>query len=411
MGAQIDSSGKVSYIDAQGDQGGAWNFITKHLPRGIAETFGEAITPSLNPVGGDLNARDYISQHAGLTNQGGESIPEALLKGAGEGALGLAVPKSSADLQGQALGLASGAALEGGLSARNAANAAQSGLAAREGARAKLKASGSDQYLPSSRAAQRQINTMDPGGVSNPAGKTPYRGPRPTEGDMTQFERGTGLDRGIPPRENPGLDASRTSARAYANRTDPVKGHQLKMAKYRMKREQMGEGLSKMKKEQLGEGVKKMKSEQISEGNTRELENQAVDKVQQDIAGRYLYDRARNAPVDAAGTAARNAPPPKPPREMPVMGTAEDLADVIQGEEQGRAAKQAGNLFNQLQGDQPGNSTFRGENAPGGGNSFIEYMQELLNRGQLSYEDFLGLMRAKAQETGITGPGGKGLPF
>ena len=397
---QVDQRGKVHYIDTEGDQGGAWDFISKHLPRAVSETWGEAVTPSLNPVGGEMNAQDYIARNAGLTNQGGESIPEALLKGAGEGALGLVVPKASADLQGSALAQGSGALLAGAGAARGAQKGAEASLAARDSARAKFKAAGNDQYLASRRAGQKVANASDPAGVANPMGKTQYRGPRPSAEDVEQFHRGTGLDRGIPPRELPELDKARTSARAWANRSDPVKGHQLKMAKYRAKREQLNEGLSKVKKEQLGEGRKAMKNEQIAEGNQRYVEDAAVDKVQQDIAGRYLYNRARNAPVDSAGTAARNAPPPPKPREMPAMGTADDLAQMVQDEESARAAAQQNNLLPQLKNDMPQ-----------GGSSFLEYMQELLSRGSISEQDFMALMRAKAQESGSTGPGGQGLPF
>jgi hypothetical protein len=199
------------------------------------------------------------------------------------------------------------------------------------------------------------------GGPTNPLGKTPYKGPRPTGEDITQFERGTGVDRGIPPQENPKLDAARTSANAYSNRTDPVKGHQLKMAKYRMK------------KEQLGQGVRKMGEEQVDEGQRR-------------MAERYLYDRARNAPVDVEKTqelAQRGAPKPfegsgprapiagdpnsprplvpanQPGERLPTMGGPADLDQLLQWEAAASQNKdlnrfaggtpQLGSLIEQLQ--------------------------------------------------------------
>jgi hypothetical protein len=217
----------------------------------------------------------------------GREIPKAV----GRAATQVFVPKTTAEVSSAGLGLASGAALQGGLAAK-AGQAAQSAQAAKAAARGsaaqKFKAAGNKNYLPSHRAAQKQINTMDPGGVANQAGKTPYAGPRPTGRDVEQFERGTGLDRGIPPRENPNLDAARTSARAAARRADPVEGHQLKMAKHRMKKEQ------------------------IAEGN-RKAGEEMVDAEQQRRVERFLYDRARNAPQAPPEEVAQRAGPSVPP--------------------------------------------------------------------------------------------------
>jgi hypothetical protein len=347
---QVGADGKVYYIDSEGDSGGWKDYLFKHLPRAVGQTFGEAITPSLNKIGGGSgrdaanvgSARDYIADRL-LKNKGGESIPEALVKGAGEGVANVFVPETGVDLQSNVLAESSGGILSGANSAVKAKRALDETKAAKNAARSsassKLQArqrapketwqgGGPGNKPPGyhTRRAQVRDATRAGEGLAQPK----YRGPRPTDREVEQFSRGTGGDVGIPTESRPALDASRRASEAHAVRSDPVKGHQLNMAVYRMKMEQAADAAKQM-------GLPPPPPNTPPDEAMRIMENAIMNRAQR--APSASPQEIKNL---AQGGEAIPLPPPKNPSTPAPMGFQEpgNLEQLLQAESDGKVARQ-----------------------------------------------------------------------
>lgn len=332
MGVQVDSSGKVHYIDSEGDEGGWWNYVTKHLPRAVGGTFGEAITPSLTPIGSGGGGRDLAQVQSGpewiranTEATGNESPAVAGLKGGLGEAQARLTPGTGIDFQAALLGEASGGVLAGAGAAAGAASRASkakdASTAARKSATQKL---------------QTKAKAEGGGGYHTQRAATKARSQRP---------------QGI-------QDAEDITDSLQAEKADD----------FLMRRIEGREG-----------GGHVAPPEQL--GPSREM------------AERAIYDRARSQATTASPMevsmrnrgetpqfsrgepvipgeppAASGASPPLPP-----MGTPADLADLVYSEEIGRAAAQMKALVK----------------SPQGGN-VIGLMQDLLSQNpSITFGQFL----------------------
>jgi hypothetical protein len=98
-----------------------------------------------------------------------------------------------------------------------------------------------------------------------------------------------------------------------------------------------------------------------------------LDPQTRQLMEQQILQRAQRAPQAAP-------PPPAPaaPQPMPAMGTAQDLADVLQAESDAKVARQQralGQLPPQEQGD------------------IITLMQGLLSQPGMTYDRFMGMMK------------------
>lgn len=108
----------------------AWE-ILKNLPESTHSVVNEYLMDptSQNALGGQQNARDYLLSL--LQNKGGEGMLEALLKGAGEGAIQTFVPRTALDVTQSAALTGAGALAKGAQGMKAAEEAGQAAKAAR----------------------------------------------------------------------------------------------------------------------------------------------------------------------------------------------------------------------------------------------------------------------------------------
>jgi len=386
---QVTNSGRVEYINPEGDRGTSMDYLG-HLLKSTGQTFGEAITPSLNPVGRGgqgpnvQSGRQWLRQNLGLENRGGEGLLEAGLKGAGEGVLNLLVPETSADLEGAALGEASGALLGGGLQSRRAiqealaARRAQS--AAKTSATQKLqRGAASPQNVwqgpvgggraPGYHTQRMENRRLNLGGEEKPrlpneaipSGQK-YKGPRPSETDLQQFETGGRVDRGIPgPTPQHPVNRAVGASERGMNRLD---SHQLNMQRYRMAEEQ---------------------AQKFFAGEVSSDDIARMDPETRKLLEKHIWDtRVERAPVASpeeimkVNGASGGAAPTPGPGSMPQMGTPQDLADLLYSEDVGRTAGQMNRIVDMGQ---------EGANIMG-------FMQDLLKSNpSMTLQEFLSTMR------------------
>lgn len=189
---QVDDQGRVHYIQQGGGYGEA-------LLNAFGQTAGEAITPRVDPLGGELNARDALIRWLGLGQGGGPESGSPLvagakgaLKGAGEGLLGLVVPQSPVDAQAQ-LTAAASAGLLGGLKGPG------EGPDLARAARARVRES----------PAVKNLQTTNPAGRVVPKG--PYSSTPETEPGVRVAAKQEAARGGYEP---PGATRARMKARA-----------------------------------------------------------------------------------------------------------------------------------------------------------------------------------------------------
>lgn len=410
---QVTADGKVIWLDPQGDSGSTWDYMTKHLPSAVGKTVGE-IGLTLSPVGGSRESgdvgtgRQWLQENLGLENRGGESIPEALLKGAAEGVLDTFVPEAGVDVGANILAEGAGGALAGAQNLSRSARALRRPRA-RASARAKLqenarrpknvwqgeegatKAPGyHTQRMQTKAAIEGPPKTDMPQATPSDA---QYKGPRPTEAEFGDYVQGSGR-RGIPSEARPGTTSpvpgrvrnARRSSEAYAKRQDPVEGHQLRMQQYRAVQEPL---------EAFDKGVIPQPPGQMGPPRPMTLDDiNRMDPETRRLIEQQLLRRAQNAPV---AQPVQGPPAPTPPQPMPAMGTADDLADVLQGESNARLGKNLANWGLTSVEDEAGNVVPGYEALVTDENRrlLMQYMYDLFDQyPNMTMQEFLAKMKA-----------------
>jgi hypothetical protein len=312
MPVQVGPDGKVTYDDVEGDQGSTWDYLSKHLPRALGQTFGEAVTPSLNAVGGEQNAQDYITKQLASDPNQEWSWAREVPKAVGRAASQVFVPKSSVDLQGQVLGLGAGELLGGASAAKNAVAASQaaskaSGLTKLQEA-SKAKGATSSTARPGTGAGYHTRRAIGAESRKRGVGEKARQGPKPSEQEIALSTKARYLDRGrkggdtpttygplnepmkpsfpsgtkappqsvgqkvranqLTPEQSDALDQLVRQRRGGSVGPTPssIAGPEADQAFGQMRRDATKELTGRMRSEQLEEGTQKMYNEQAAEG-------------------------------------------------------------------------------------------------------------------------------------------------
>ena len=230
-----------------------WSHILPETSQIFGDLVSGTLSPNLNPLGGDQNAQDYILKHLESDPTQEWSWPREIAKAIGRGATQVFVPKAQVDVGAQAMGEAAGGALAGAIPAARGARALQAEDAARTTARQSAtqklqEAATSPQDVwqgpvgggrppgyHTQRGNNRRLNlggdeTPRLPGEAIPEGQK-YRGPRPSDTDVEQFEMGGRPDRGIPgPTDQHPVNQARAASERASSRAG---SHQLDMQRYR----------------------------------------------------------------------------------------------------------------------------------------------------------------------------------